>query len=149
MGEFLRARNAVDDPGPDVQADQQRFRQVIINLLSNAVKYNHEGGTVTIMTESASVDRIRIFNQKGVISYASDRHEIGDNMLDLAPAHFDVTMLGEKQISLISEEGIYSVTRPILNEPDCQSCHGEKPIIAYIDLDTDLTQAERYFYTGS
>jgi signal transduction histidine kinase/CheY-like chemotaxis protein len=35
-------------PALAVQADRQRFSQVLVNLISNAVKYNHRGGTITI-----------------------------------------------------------------------------------------------------
>jgi signal transduction histidine kinase/CheY-like chemotaxis protein len=35
-------------PDLAVQADRQRFSQVLVNLISNAVKYNHRGGTITI-----------------------------------------------------------------------------------------------------
>ncbi len=40
------------DPDLDfIEADRQRFKQILFNLLSNAVKYSKpEGGTVTIMT---------------------------------------------------------------------------------------------------
>jgi two-component system NtrC family sensor kinase len=36
-----------------------------------------------------------------------------------------------------------------LNQVQCQECHGNKAVVAYLDVDTNLTQAERYFYTGS
>jgi signal transduction histidine kinase/ActR/RegA family two-component response regulator len=35
-------------PALAVQADRQRFSQVLVNLISNAIKYNHRGGTITI-----------------------------------------------------------------------------------------------------
>jgi signal transduction histidine kinase/CheY-like chemotaxis protein len=40
-------------PGDDwyVQADLQRFKQVLLNLLSNAVNYNRVGGVVTVVGE--------------------------------------------------------------------------------------------------
>jgi PAS domain S-box-containing protein len=36
---------------PEMEADGERIRQVIMNLLSNAIKYNDPGGTVTIKAE--------------------------------------------------------------------------------------------------
>ena len=47
------------------------------------------------------------------------------------------------------DEALYSMTEPIVNEPKCMKCHGNKKIIAYVDIDTYLTRAERNFYTGS
>jgi signal transduction histidine kinase/ActR/RegA family two-component response regulator len=35
-------------PALTVQADRQRFAQILVNLISNAVKYNHQRGTITI-----------------------------------------------------------------------------------------------------
>jgi signal transduction histidine kinase len=43
-----------------VQADRQRFKQVILNLLSNAVKYNRDAGSVTLSCEQTETGRMRI-----------------------------------------------------------------------------------------
>jgi PAS domain S-box-containing protein len=39
------------DPDVHVQADRQRFKQVVVNLVANAVKYNQKDGQVSIRTE--------------------------------------------------------------------------------------------------
>jgi signal transduction histidine kinase/ActR/RegA family two-component response regulator len=51
---------AEDADGLHVLADHQRLKQVLLNLLSNGVKYNHEGGSVRIGWERASISRLRI-----------------------------------------------------------------------------------------
>jgi len=39
-----------------VEADRQRFKQILFNLLSNAIKYSKpDGGTVTIITKNQGV----------------------------------------------------------------------------------------------
>lgn len=43
-----------------VRADRVRFKQVLLNLLSNAIKYNREGGQVTVDTELAPDNRLRV-----------------------------------------------------------------------------------------
>lgn len=43
-----------------VQADRQRFRQVLVNLLANAVKYNRSEGQVTIVSECLPAGRLRM-----------------------------------------------------------------------------------------
>ena len=43
-----------------VKGDRTRVKQVLINLLSNAIKYNREGGTVEVVLDAISPDRIRI-----------------------------------------------------------------------------------------
>ncbi len=36
---------------PPVEADRDKFKQVVLNLLSNAIKYNRPGGTVTLSAD--------------------------------------------------------------------------------------------------
>ncbi len=43
-----------------VQADRQRFRQIILNLLSNAVKYNRVGGSVSLSCSEAVSGKVRL-----------------------------------------------------------------------------------------
>ena len=47
--------------GAAVQADPQRFKQVLLNLLSNAIKYNRPGGRATLACEpAATTNRLRV-----------------------------------------------------------------------------------------
>ncbi|GHD62143.1 hypothetical protein GCM10017083_50550 [Thalassobaculum fulvum] len=45
---------------PDVQADAQRLRQILLNLLSNAIKYNRADGSVTVAVEASEDGCVRI-----------------------------------------------------------------------------------------
>lgn len=45
---------------PEVTADLQRLKQVLLNLLSNAVKYNRPGGEVTLRCCSAAAGHLRL-----------------------------------------------------------------------------------------
>ena len=47
-------------PALAVQADRQRFAQVLVNLMSNAIKYNRQGGTITISCQEAGPDQATI-----------------------------------------------------------------------------------------
>jgi signal transduction histidine kinase len=100
------------------------------------------------ISSSKIVDHIRLFNKSGVILFSSDTLEIGRNMKDAA-SHHPEESLDEKNYFLIENRYIYSTILPIENKPPCQKCHNEKPAIAYLDLNTDLTRAEINFYTGS
>ncbi len=95
------------------------------------------------------VDHIRVFNEKGKILYSSDESNIGKSMYEVGAHHMDDLNLDGNNISRFVNRGIYSVTESINNKPQCQQCHGEEEILAYLDIDTNLTQAENYFYTGS
>ena len=75
----LAAKHAVDvdgaidlDGDAYVQADRQRFAQVLLNLLSNAVKYNRPGGRVWLTCERAG-DRFRIHVHDTGRGIAQDR----------------------------------------------------------------------------
>jgi CheY-like chemotaxis protein len=46
--------------GQFVQADRQRFKQILLNLAANAVKYNREGGSATIACAWPVEGRLRI-----------------------------------------------------------------------------------------
>jgi signal transduction histidine kinase len=114
-------------------------------MLGNQKNVQHIVDKVSL---SKSVDHIRIFDDLGNIMYSTDTSEVGKEMEIVAPHHLQEP-LDQKRIFLIKSEDIYSVTIPVENKPSCQACHGEKSSIAYLDIDTDLTQAEVNFYTGS
>jgi len=94
------------------------------------------------------VEHLRIFSASGIILYSTDTTEVGKNMSIVAPHHLEKS-LDQKNVFLLKDRDIYSTTLPIANKPVCQSCHNDESIIAYLDIDTDLTRAEINFYTGS
>jgi signal transduction histidine kinase len=98
---------------------------------------------------NVAVDHIRIFNSEGFITHSSDSTDIAQNINILSPGHVNLNNIDRKNIRLLRAQRIYSVTQPIYNESFCQDCHGSEPVIAYLDVDTDLTRAELNFYTGS
>ena len=100
------------------------------------------------ISTSNIIDHIRLFDKSGRILYSSDSSEVGREMQSTAPYQRN-NSLTDKKIYLIKDKNTYSTTLPIQNKPSCQKCHQEKPAIAYLNLDTDLTRAEINFYTGS
>jgi len=101
------------------------------------------------ISQNESVDNIRVFNESGEILYATDEVEVGKSMDEIAAHHMGDINFNRTNISRLASQGIFSATEPINNRPQCQQCHGEEEILAYLDIDTNLTQAENYFYTGS
>jgi len=103
------------------------------------------------ISQKEGVYNIRIFDNDGIIKFASIPDEINKNIKVLAPHHYNFKNPDSnfKVISLKTGKKIYSNTEPLINEELCQSCHKEDNIIAYLDIDTDLTTAETKFYTGS
>ena len=67
------------DVGPDVavvEADELRFKQVVINLLSNAVKFTPDGGTVTVEARVDGPDVVITVTDTGVGIAPADRERI-------------------------------------------------------------------------
>jgi len=76
---------AVPEPGPQVAADPDGLRQVLVNLVENAVKYSPEGGLVEL--EVAPVDgRVRFtVRDRGLGIPASDHDRIFEKFFRIDP----------------------------------------------------------------
>jgi len=126
---------------------------VVNSCLRNAMLLGRQKNIPTILkniSKNKSVDHIRIIDLNGIIKYASNSLEIGQNIMSIDPGHLSRKALKDKKEIKIENDRIYSVTSAIENEAICQDCHADAgDILAYLDVDTDLTQAEVYFYTGS
>ncbi|MCF8241000.1 MAG: HAMP domain-containing histidine kinase [Melioribacteraceae bacterium] len=103
------------------------------------------------LSSNNNIEHIRIIDKNGLIKYANDVNEVGRNIYILSPSHIekDLKKITERSLYLKSDDEVYAAFSPIKNLPECQDCHGSEPILAYLDVDTDLTLAEVYFYTGS
>ena len=115
-----------------MQGDQKNIEQVLKNI-----------------NETNGVRHIRIFDKDGNIRFSSEPNEKGKNLVNIDPEHIFIKDKNKKSIRLIKPEGVYTITEPILNGPECQNCHKEQGAIDYLDVDTELTTAETVFYTGS
>jgi signal transduction histidine kinase len=95
------------------------------------------------------IDHIRLVDASGMVQYSSIPEEIGAELKSVSPSHQlpDPNISGK--LSLYEKEHIYSFIEPIINRPECQSCHNNGRIISYLDVDIDLTDAERTFQTSS
>ncbi len=103
------------------------------------------------ISSKENIEHVRIFDRKGLISQSSEIDEVGKFIQVLTPRHIDVGRGGipKRKISLSDPDGFYVAFEPIENEEKCQPCHGTEPVIAFLDIDTDLTRAESKFYTGT
>ena len=114
---------------------------------------NHENediqAIINDVSQNPSVDHVRIIDENAIVLFASDSTEIGRNLNDINPNHLTYELADSMRFTRINDEGVYSAVQPINNTPNCQQCHSKEKNFGYIDIDTKLTQAETYFYTGS
>jgi two-component system, NtrC family, sensor kinase len=126
---------------------------VVNSCINNAMmlgKLKHLQTIVDNVSLNTSVSHVRIFSPGGMVRYATDTTEIGKSIFMVSPGHVDQILPDKKSVRIYEKGQYYSMVRPILNGKECQPCHADEGhIIAYVDVDTDLTQAERYFLTGS
>jgi len=103
------------------------------------------------ISDKASIDHIRIFNENGIIKYSNHSFEIGNeiNVIDSGHIEKEIPNIIDRQVYLDKISNAYKAIQPILVEERCQSCHKENAIISYLDVDTDFTKAEIKYYTGS
>jgi len=59
---------------PDIRADAQRLRQVLMNLVSNAIKYNRTGGSVSISAHLLREGYARLVVADTGVGIASEKH---------------------------------------------------------------------------
>jgi CheY-like chemotaxis protein len=72
----LRLIVNVDDALGMIEADELRFKQIVLNLLSNAVKFTPEGGVVTVAATSRDGDVVVMVTDTGVGVAPEDRERI-------------------------------------------------------------------------
>jgi HAMP domain-containing protein len=103
---------------------------------------------------SESIEKVSIFDSKGIIFYSSEKGEVGRSVERASPAcigcHSDPmrpreTMLTDKRWTIYRQPGgsrVLSFVEPIYNEPDCYSAachaHSEKQKVLGI-LTTDFS----------
>ena len=104
---------------------------------------------INYFSKKTGIYNIRIFDTNGRINFATDKNEINKNISMISTHKINYDNIEKKVITLEQSNNIYTSTEPIFNEEACQSCHHEKKIIAFLDIDTQLTSPEIKFYTGS
>jgi len=121
----------------------------VVNAMMHE-QHMHVQSIIHNISQNRSVEHLRIISPEGVIKYATDTTEIGRSIHIVAPEHFSDLTIGNTGTIRHTQLDTYSMIRPMKNQPTCQKCHDrQRDIIAFVDVDTDLTRAERYFYTGS
>lgn len=121
--------------------------------LNNAMLLGEEKNVQNIIeniSRNKNVHHVRIFDEDGKILFSSILSENEKNFTTVTNSHRINGVLRNNQREIIIDEttNVYAVLEPIRNTPQCQSCHGSREVIAYLDVDTFMTQAEINFFTG-
>jgi CheY-like chemotaxis protein len=84
-----------DDVG-DIEADELRFKQVVLNLLSNAVKFTPDGGKVLVRAHRKDAELVVTVTDTGIGVPPEDREKIFDSFQQggRGPAREEGTGLG-------------------------------------------------------
>ncbi len=95
-----------------------------------------------------SIKYFRLYDSSDKILFSSTKNETGKKFSDFDPNHPKFEEDPKWEITYIKKGRFYTASEPIRNDKFCQSCHGNKKVIAYIDIHTDLTSAESQFSSG-
>ncbi len=127
-------------------------------LTSSIVNCLKSGGNSKVQSiinnvaQNRNISHIRIISPSGRILHSSAESEKGLELNEVASSHANI-LKNSKFINNdieLKENGYYVALHAIYNKKSCQKCHaGEGNILAYFDVDTKLTTAEKKFYTGA
>lgn len=123
---------------------------ILAGLERTMIKNEHPDLQQTLEEIGSSdiVSNISIFKRTGEIKFSSKSDNIGLNIKDIYPKMDSVNFSGNKiHKNVFSEK--YISWQPIRNSKSCQSCHSEPNTIAFLGMETEFTESERFFYTGS
>jgi len=127
--------------------------EVLYNGLNSVMMLGNQKNIQHILDNLAknkNVHHIRIFQKDGLILYSSDSTEVGKKVWNISPDHLKLRDQSQQKTFLLdSDHRTYTLFQPIVNEKRCQRCHGTAANLGFLDIDTELTQAESNFFTGS
>lgn len=121
--------------------------------LNNAMMIGEQKNVQHIVDKIAlnrNIEHLRLLDLNGQIKYSSIPDEMGKSIFIVSPDHIEKGFKERKirKVKFLSGDASYSISEPILNTTECQTCHTNGAILAYIDVDTRFTRAETSFFTG-
>jgi len=136
------------------QQRSQAMLETTLSVVKNSLYLNMLSGEkkqlqplINQLSKNENIDHIRIVDSTGVIMYATLSKNVGKHIADADPNHKKIFQT--EPLRLLRKRNVYFSFEAIKNEIRCQRCHdSKKKTIAYLDIDTNLTTAETYFYTG-
>ena len=96
-----------------------------------------------------NIDHIRIIDHNGTIKYSTNISEKNKSISVISPGFKNINEIITRTITPSPDNYRFSASEPILNSQQCRTCHGDQNIIAYLDVETNLKNAENKFYEGT
>jgi signal transduction histidine kinase/ActR/RegA family two-component response regulator len=137
-----------------IEADELRFRQVVLNLLSNAVKFTPDGGDVSVRAFLDGTDLVITVTDTGIGVAPDDQERIFESFqqgrrgvskeegtgLGLTLSRRIVGLFGgrmwlESTVGVGSTFGFTVPVQPGRDDPDAPAAAGELPVVVLVDDD--------------
>ena len=145
---------AIADDVGEIEADELRFKQVVLNLLSNAVKFTPDGGNVSVHANRDDADLVVTVTDTGIGVPPEDQERIFDSFQQggRGPAREEGTGLGltlsrrivglfggrmwlESAVGVGSTFGFAIPVAPRAAEDASADQGGEFPVVVLVDDD--------------
>jgi len=129
-----------------IDAELEVIKGKLIDCMSSSSNKDVQA-LIQKMVEDNFFDVVRIHDEKGIVRFGTEKGQIGKKIEDVSPLKGNHE---ETKIVLLKDKGLFSAHTTIENKPICQNCHNtEKKVLAYLDVESKLTFAERNFFTGT
>lgn len=128
---YLRGKAVMEE---QVAAGVEDLGEITLGGLQHAMQTNQPDQLLSIMTdlrEMQNVQRVEIVGLNGVVAAAGDPADVGKtrSQKDMGCAVCHDVPAANRPITARLEEspGVLRISAPIVNSPDCATCHGSQP----------------------
>jgi len=141
----------------------------LMNCMNSQGKKNIPA-IVKRVSANDGIEHVRIFDKAGMILFSSDSTEVSKHILQVSPrtnfekerrVEYDDMGMYSAAEPIFNKEGcerchdtddmgMYSAAEPIFNKEGCERCHDtDDEIIAYLGIDTEISDVEKQYYTST
>jgi signal transduction histidine kinase len=103
----------------------------------NMVDRAHLQTSLERLNLSPDIDTARIISLAGRVLYSSKANEVGQ----LIPVHLAATRDSDDLLEAVDgRPDLLRGSGRILNQPHCAACHGDRPVLAFADVDISMSR---------
>jgi len=124
-----------------IESTEALFKVGLSNVMLHSNGKDIEG-LLQIVAKNKNVECARIVNEKGRVDFALNKEDIGKNIAEAVNIDSsEIFPFVNKEIVKRIEGEKYFVIEPLRNKAECQSCHKNKDINGYLQLDVNFGNA--------